>query len=66
MPKPSPLNDTTEFVKSLVRPFLIISSWLVVLLMWMNQVEPPPLLLGVVGAISGEYFLERAAKRLKE
>ncbi len=66
MNKQTPLSDTTEFVKSLVRPFLIVSSWLVVLLMWMNQVEPPPLLLGVAGAIAGEYILERAKKRLKE
>ena len=62
----TPLSDTTEFVKSLVRPFLIVSSWLAVLLMWMNGEEPPPLLLGVSSAIAGEYILERVAKRLKE
>jgi len=66
MPNPSALNDTTEFIKALVRPFLIVSSWLAIILMWMNQVEPPPLLQGMASAIAGEYIIERAIKRLRE
>lgn len=65
----TPIDNTkavTEFVKSLVRPFIIVTSWSTILGMWITGVEPPPLLLGVAGAIAGEYIIERAKKRFKE
>ena len=56
----------TNFIKSIVRPYLIIYSWTLVGFMWWNQMEIPPLLLGVATTIVVEYFGERAIKRLKE
>ena len=60
---PTPVSDLVEFVKALVRPYIICSSWTVVLMMWFTGEEVPPILLGVASAIAGEYILERAKKR---
>ena len=56
-------QDLSEFFKALVRPYIICSSWTIILLMWLNQTDIPPLLLGAGTAILGEYGLERATKR---
>lgn len=58
-------SDLTEFFKAIVRPYVICSAWTVILIMWLNEIDPPELLLGVAGAISLEYIVERAKKRLK-
>ena len=66
MKDPRPLTDLTDLVKSAVRPYLICSSWTVILIMWLNEIEIPPILLGVASAIAGEYILERVVKRVRE
>jgi len=60
------MNELSEFLKSSVRPFIICTSWMTVLFMWVNEMEIPELLLGVTIAIIGEYVGERALKRFKE
>ena len=60
------MNEIAEFLKAAVRPYLICSSWTVILIMWLNQIPIPELLTGVAVAIIGEYGLERAVKRWKE
>ena len=59
-------EGATSFVKSLVRPILIVWTWILVGIMWFNQIEIPPLLLGVATTIVVEYFGERAIKRIRE
>ena len=60
------MKDLGEFIKSLVRPFIICTSWFTVLYMWVNDIEIPDLLLAASSAIVGEYIIERAVKRFKE
>ena len=55
----------TEYIKSIVRPFLIISSWIAILIMYLEGMEVPIELQGIAGAIVIEYFTERAIKRFK-
>ena len=60
------MNDLIELFKAAVRPYIIISSWTVILIMWLNEMDIPPILLGVGLAIVGEYVGERAVKRLRQ
>ena len=62
----SDIDALSNFIKALVRPFLIIYFAAIVGMMWFNQTEIPPLLAGIVSAITLEYFGERAFKRIKE
>jgi len=62
----SDIDAVSNFIKALVRPFIISYSWLILGLMWLNQTEIPQLLAGVATAITIEYFGERAVKRIKE
>ena len=57
-----------EIIKSIVRPYIIISSWTFGLIMaGMGKFDDiPPAVLGVIGAVTLEYGVERARKRLKE
>ena len=57
-----------DFVKSVVRPYLIMSAWTFGLVMagigqWENI---PTVIQGAIGAITAEYIVERAKKRLTE
>jgi len=61
--RPTIAQEIVETLKALVRPYIICSSWTVILLMWLNQMTIPDLLLYVGLAIMSEYGLERAAKR---
>lgn len=58
--------DWTEFIKSIVRPFIIIWGFVVYGIRVMAQVPVPDLLAYLVTAVIVEYFGERAIKRLKE
>ena len=60
------MKDWTEFIKSLVRPFVIIWGFIIYGLCIINEVEVPQLLSGLVAAVIIEYFGERAIKRFKE
>ena len=56
------------FIKAMVRPYIIISSWTFGLVMaGIGKFdEIPTAVLGVIGAVTLEYGIERARKRLQE
>lgn len=60
------MKDWTEFIKSVVRPFIIIWGFMVYGICVMTEVEVPDLLAFLISAVIVEYFGERAIKRLKE
>jgi len=60
------LKDWSEFIKSMVRPFIIIWGFTVYGICVITEVEVPVLLAGLVSAVIIEYFGERAVKRFKE
>ena len=60
------MNNLAEFVKAMVRPYIICSAWTVILIMWLQEMNLPDLLLGAGSAIIAEYIVERAVKRFKE
>jgi len=60
------MNKTTDFIKTLIRPFIIVWGFLVFGIVVLTGGEPPLLLAGLVSAVILEYFGERAIKRLKE
>jgi len=60
------MRDWTEFIKSIVRPFIIIWGFVVYGICVMTQVPVPDVLVYLVAVVIVEYFGERAIKRLKE
>jgi hypothetical protein len=60
------MQDVTEFIKSLIRPFIVVSGFTLYGICILTGVEVPALLVGLVSAVIVEYFGERAIKRLKE
>ena len=64
--RPTSTEEVAGMFKALVRPYLIISGWTTWLILVATGGEVPVLLAGVVGAITGEYGLERMVKRWKE
>lgn len=60
------MEKATEFIKSLIRPFIIVWGLIVYGLCIMNEVEVPNLLGGLMTAVILEYFGERAIKRFRE
>ena len=60
------MEEWADFVKSLVRPLIIIWGFIVYGICIMTEVEVPPLLAGLVSIVVVEYFGERAIKRFKE
>ena len=59
------MQDRAEFIKSLVRPFIIIWGVIVYGICLVRGIEVPPLLAFLVSAIIVEYFGERAILRFK-
>ena len=55
-----------EFIKAIIRPFIIIWGFMVYGICVMTEVEVPALLAGLVSVVVIEYFGERAVKRFKE
>lgn len=60
------MKDWTEFIKSLIRPFIIIWGFMVYGVCIMTEVEVPALLAGLVSVVIIEYFGERAILRFRE
>ncbi len=60
------MRDWTEFIKSIVRPFIIIWGFVVYGICIMTQVPVPDVLVYLVAVVIVEYFGERAIKRFKE
>jgi hypothetical protein len=56
----------TDFIKSSVRPFIIIWGSLLYGICVLKGIDVPDLLAGLVAAVIVEYFGERAIIRFKE
>lgn len=60
------MKEWIEFIKAVIRPFIIIWGFMVYGICIMTEVEVPTLLAGLVSVVVIEYFSERAVKRFKE
>jgi uncharacterized membrane protein YfcA len=60
------MKEWIEFIKAIVRPFIIFWGFSVYGVCILSDVEVPALLVGLVSAVIVEYFGERAVKRLRE
>lgn len=60
------MKEWIEFIKAIIRPFIIIWGFMVYGICVMTEVEVPALLAGLVSVVVIEYFSERAVKRFKE
>lgn len=60
------MQDLTQFIKSLIRPFIVVCGFTLYGICILTEVEVPALLAGLLSAVIVEYFGERAIKRLKE
>ncbi len=60
------MQDLAQLIKSLIRPFIVVSGFTLYGICILTEVEVPALLAGLVSAVIVEYFGERAVKRLKE
>jgi hypothetical protein len=59
------MQDLAQFIKSLIRPFIIVWGFMVYGICILTGVEVPALLAGLLSAVIVEYFGERAIQRLK-
>ena len=59
------MEEWTEFIKAIIRPFIIIWGFMVYGICIMSGVEVPYLLSGLVSVVILEYFGERAILRFK-
>lgn len=59
-------QEVGEFIKTLIRPFIIVWGFLVYGVCVMTGQEIPVLLISLVTAVIAEYVGERAIKRIKE
>lgn len=60
------MQDWTEFIKSLIRPFIIVWGIIIYGICILEGLEVPSPLTYLVLAIIAEYFGERAILRFKE
>ncbi len=60
------MKDWAEFIKSLIRPFIIIWGFIIYGVCIMTAVEVPALLAGLVSVVIIEYFGERAILRFRQ
>jgi len=60
------MKDKIDFIKSLIRPFIIIWGFLVYGICIINEVDVPQLLSALITAVIIEYFGERAILRFRE
>jgi hypothetical protein len=60
------MEEWIEFIKAIIRPFIIVWGFMVYGVCILTGVEVPALLVGLVSAVIVEYFGERAVKRFKE
>ena len=56
-------DDIGELLKSLVSPFVVVTSWATLLIMWVNQIPAPAVLVGIGAAITGGFGLEWGVKQ---
>ena len=60
------MKDWIEFIKAIIRPFIIIWGFIVYGVCVITGVEVPTLLAGLISAVIIEYFGERAIFRFME
>ena len=60
------MKEWTDFIKSIIRPFLIVWGVTFYSICSLNQIEVPAPVAYLIGAIIIEYFGERAIKRIRE
>jgi len=60
------MEEWAQFIKSIIRPFIIIWGFTVYGVCVLNGVEVPELLAALITAVIVEYFGERAISRFKE
>ena len=60
------MEEWAQFIKSIIRPFIIIWGFTVYGVCVLTEVEVPELLAALVAAVIIEYFGERAISRFKE
>ncbi len=60
------MKEWIEFIKAIIRPFIIVWGFSVYGVCILSGIEVPTLLMGLVSVVIIEYFGERAVKRLKE
>jgi len=60
------MKEWADFVKSIIRPFIIVWGFIVYGVCVMSGTEIPQLLAVLITAVIIEYFGERAYKRLTE
>ena len=60
------MEEWAQFIKSIIRPFIIIWGFIVYGICVLTGVEVPELLAALVAAVVIEYFGERAILRFKE
>ncbi len=59
------MKEWIEFIKAIIRPFIIIWGFIVYGVCVMTGVEVPALLAGLITAVIIEYFGERAIFRFR-
>ena len=60
------MEDLAQFIKSLIRPFIIVWGFTLYSVCILTNMEVPTILAGLVSVVSIEYFGERAVKRFRE
>ena len=60
------MNEWIEFIKAVIRPFIIVWGAVLYGVCIVKGIEVPDLLAGLVAAVIIEYFGERAVFRFKE
>ena len=64
VPKVGRWSDSIgELLNSMVFPFVVVTSWATLLIMWVNQIPAPAVLVGIGAAITGGFGLERGVKQ---
>lgn len=59
------MNAWTDFIKAMIRPFIIVWGFTVYGICVIKEVEVPGLLAGLITVVIVEYFGERAVLRLR-
>jgi len=60
------MKDWIDFIKAIIRPFIIIWGFIIYGVCVTRGVEVPPLLASLLSAVIIEYFGERAIFRFRE
>lgn len=60
------LKDHLEFIKGIIRPLIVVWGLGVFTACVFTPFELPVIIEGLIGAVTVEYFGERAIKRIRE